>query len=160
VKGEGNVAPGLESVMMTRRSVLGSGVLGVLMAACGCGSGELPNNDRVEGTVLLDGKKLAGVTVEFTPLALTPGRHPIRSKATTDENGRYRLTRTDKKPGAVICQHRVTIGPARPGPTTVPPVYWISGSTPLYIDVVAGQHDYELKLSKDAKPSGAREPGD
>jgi hypothetical protein len=133
----------------------------VVLFVLGCGSGDLLNNDRVEGTVSLDGVKLPGVTLVFTPLTPVKGKVPIRSRAVTDEKGHFTLTRTDQRSGAAISKHRVTVSPAKSGAgAKVPAVYQLDGQTPLSIDVTAEQHDYELKLTRDAQPSGARDPGD
>jgi hypothetical protein len=136
-------------------------VWALLVTACGCGHRELSNNDEVEGIVTLDGVPLPGVSVEFSPAAFVPKRPVIRSHAITDEHGRFTLIRTDDRSGAAISEHRVTVFPAKSGPgANVPEVYWVGGTTPLFVDVIAGEHSYELKLTKDAKSSGAREPGD
>jgi hypothetical protein len=135
-------------------------VLVLLPLAAGCGSPP-PQNDRVEGTVTLDGAKLAGVRIEFMPLTPVAQGVPLRSKAVTDANGHFSLTCANNKPGAIIDQHRVTINPpADKAEPQVPSVYGVSGSTPLYIEVTADKHDYELKLTKDAKASGVKNPGD
>jgi hypothetical protein len=146
---------------MILRPIWSAFVFSLLLAASGCGSGEPRNNYRVEGTVTLDGEKLPGVTLTFTPTTPFKGQQVIRSRGVTDGKGRFSLTRVDKRTGAVVSQHRVTISPASAGPgAKVPEVYRVDGSTPLFVDVTDEQHDYEVKLTKAARSSGARNPGD
>jgi hypothetical protein len=129
----------------------------ILLVISGCGP-SLRHNDRVEGTVTLDGKKVPGATVELTPLVLVPSQPHSRSRGVTDQNGHFSLrTTVGNLPGATVCKHRVTIQAPQ---GTVPAAYEAEGQTPLFIEITADQHEYELKLTKDARPSGARNVGD
>ena len=85
----------------------GLGIL--LVVAVGCGQG----NDGfsyqpVSGTVTVDGRPVAGLTVAFVPqgAAINSGRP---SKAVTDETGRYEAKTLDGKQGAAIGEHLVSI---------------------------------------------------
>jgi hypothetical protein len=147
---------------MKTRNAVRLVALGFLTTVLGCRPAGLPHNDKVEGTVTLDGVKLPGVVLEFMPLTPTPGQNPLRSRAVTDKDGHFSLTCANDKPGAVVSRHRVTVSPDFAGKSqaAVPVVYRVSGSTPLYVEITADEHAYDLKLSKNAKSSGAREPGD
>jgi len=82
-------------------------------AATGCGGGgkKWSYNNQVEGTVKLDGVPLAGVVVEFVPDdAQFQGPS---SRSYTDENGRFKLNADNRKSGAVIAKHFVTVLPGR-----------------------------------------------
>jgi hypothetical protein len=73
----------------------------VLLAGCG-GDSRLA---RVSGTVRYNGKPLANAYVGFWPEE--PGLRA--ASATTDANGRYRLTTFQDHDGAMIGKHRVVI---------------------------------------------------
>jgi len=80
-----------------------------LLLACtalsmiGCGSGHLPELGTVSGNVTLDGKPLAGATVQFTP-----GLGRV-SRGRTGPNGSYQLRYIGNEKGALLGEHRVTI---------------------------------------------------
>lgn len=79
------------------------GVLLVLVVLSGCDNA--PQLVDVEGIVLLEGKPLDKVRVEFWPLGEGP-----QSAALTDESGRFALaTLTDQQKGAVIGKHKVVL---------------------------------------------------
>lgn len=67
----------------------------------GCDSG--PATGLVTGVVTIDGNPVADATVSFYP---AQGR---ASTARTDENGKYELSFSRQKKGAVLGEHKVTI---------------------------------------------------
>ena len=75
----------------------------------GCG-GPPPGPDlgTVTGTVTLDGKPLADASITFTPANGRP------SVGTTDASGKYTLSYTIQKPGAMLGKHKVTITTQKP----------------------------------------------
>lgn len=78
-------------------------VIAICALITGCGSkGDLAT---VTGRVTLKGKPLKGAIVEFQPLA----DEGSSSAGQTDEDGRYKLMYTFKKPGALPGEHLVTI---------------------------------------------------
>ena len=73
-----------------------------ILAGCGEGPGNLA---ETEGTVVLDGKPLDNIHVEFWPETTGP-----RSMATTDAQGRFKLMTDDgKHAGAAIGTNRVVL---------------------------------------------------
>ena len=77
------------------------------VASClGCGP-QGPEIARVEGTVTLDGIPLPNAAVVFIPENGRP------AGATTDQSGRYALTFTRGRKGALLGRHRVRITTAR-----------------------------------------------
>ncbi|HJT79463.1 MAG TPA: hypothetical protein VJ739_19865 [Gemmataceae bacterium] len=121
-----------------------------LLLTAGCGGAPVCNS-RVEGTVRLDGVPLGGVRVEFVP-DVASGVAAPSSSALTDENGHFRLTFGDDRPGAVVGRHRVVVivgrGEARPRGVKVPLVYAIAAQTPLRVEVTPDGHTYDVALSR------------
>jgi hypothetical protein len=82
-------------------------VLGLVLAACGCGGGG-PRTVPVSGQVKLDGQPLADAQVIFRPDSkeLSPGP---ASYGKTDAQGRFVLRTMDGHDGAVVGPHKVRI---------------------------------------------------
>ena len=67
--------------------------LGLIVMAAGCGT-TVPNQPKlvpVSGAVTLNGKPLAGATVEFVPTGST---HGTGAYGCTDKTGKYELSTT------------------------------------------------------------------
>ncbi len=130
-------------------------VVAVLVVA-GC-DGVWPQNDLVEGTVKLDGTPVPNVVVEFVPVPRDSQTQGPSSTAVTDDAGHYKLTCANKRSGAIVGKHNVVVlagrsegdGPARP---VLPAVYAATEKTPLQIEVTAGEHNYDLPLSRNPPP--------
>jgi hypothetical protein len=136
-----------------------------LLAVAGCGGPTPPPfNDSVDGTVTLDGSPLAGVRVIFTPKAI-PGLTLTGSGALTDDKGHYTLIADNGKPGALACEHYVTVHQGRgaersnepdaPAPAarpkggpSVPAKYAVAATSPLRVEIKPDQHTYDLKLAR------------
>ena len=75
----------------------------------GCSGGK--DTVAVSGTITVDGAPLEGATVVFTPTDSGNDGEAVASHGTTDATGKYTLaiTTTDQS-GAVVGEHRVTIG--------------------------------------------------
>jgi hypothetical protein len=136
----------------------------LFVVASGCGK-TLVFNDSVDGTVKLDGKPLGNAHVQFVPDE--PGVKAPGSTGITDENGRYRLTREDGEPGALVGKHLVVLVRGREanralgeqadggdGSTKakkdrrpIPAVYTMASKTKLIAEVKPDQHTYDLELS-------------
>jgi hypothetical protein len=83
-------------------------VVGVALFVAGCGK----NPHRlapVSGMVTMDGEPLANALVAFLP-DTKPGAKPSpTSRGETDKDGRYWLTSSEDKPGAVVGMSKVRI---------------------------------------------------
>jgi hypothetical protein len=148
------------------RALPGVGFL-VLLGGAGCNSPEWTYNDRVEGTVKMDGVPLVNVLVQFVP------DHPKKqgpiSSGFTDEKGYFQLTCDNRKPGAVLGKHKVLVFAGRgeagraeedreaPGDQApaksrknppIPPEYKLAVKTPLRVEVREDQHPYDLTLTR------------
>ena len=87
----------------TVRSIIWSSMAVLLnMTFIGCGAGG-PKIATVQGTVTLDGHPLPYAAVVFTPENGRPGG------ATTDDNGKFALSFTEGRQGALLGTHRVII---------------------------------------------------
>jgi hypothetical protein len=98
------------------------GCWGLLLAAVGCGQSEAPLAP-VSGQVFYQGKPLAGGTIVFAP-DQERGASGALARGEIGPDGHYVLT-TDKRPGAVLGWHRITIAASAP-PLTLTP----GGATP------------------------------
>jgi hypothetical protein len=144
----------------TLRSLGRLGLVLVLLGA-GCSGARWKYNDKVEGTVKLDGVPVANVLVQFVPDdATTQGPS---SQGYTDAKGHFTLKCENDKPGAVLGKHNVVVfagragggeaeedrdtdgGKAAPRPM-IPALYTIAAKTPLKKEVTADQHTYDLEL--------------
>jgi hypothetical protein len=74
--------------------------IGLLAAGC---SSQVPVAP-VEGTLMVKGKPLANIKVDFLPETTGP-----RSSGVTDSNGHFILTCEDGRPGALVGTHRVVV---------------------------------------------------
>lgn len=82
----------------------------LLLATAGCGGGpdDAPDLAPVQGTVMLDGKPAANLTVEFHPDSSAGTSGPM-STGLTSADGKFILSTSTGRSGAVIGQHKVVI---------------------------------------------------
>lgn len=132
-----------------------------------------PKFTPVSGKVMMNGKPLGNVRVEFHPDPDAKGAGPS-STATTDSNGQFTLTNpgAGSEPGAVIASHRVILsdldvygsvfvgrGNYRhedekgvpkevPKIPRIPAVYSDLSKTPLKIEVKPGMEPVTLEVKK------------
>jgi hypothetical protein len=140
------------------------GILGVLVVAfllyrgidALMGSGmELPDLGQVSGTVMLDGKPLAGARVTFNPVKReieVSETREIRvrpSTAITDENGYYELNYTQDIPGVAVGDHYVSIS-KRDGARELAPSEYGPYSRVKH-SVAAGSQQIDIALQSDAR---------
>jgi hypothetical protein len=154
-------------------TALGLLAVAVLTGLPGCSGGgkQFSVNDRVEGTVTLEGTPLANVFVQFVP-DIDPKFQAPTSEGFTDDKGNFKLAFTPEKSGAVVGKNYVVVIRGRgtaggaddrdpqarqvaTGPA-VPEAYRLAAKTPLLVNVTADQHTYELKLSRSAGPRPAK----
>ena len=129
--------------MDVKNSVVLGGCL-LALTCLGCGSGG-PEIAGVEGTVTMDGAPLANASVVFVPENGRPGG------ASTDAQGKYVLTFTEGREGAMLGKNRVRIStaadpsetpdgqPIPAHPETVPMKY--NAQTTLEFTVEAGKQN-------------------
>jgi hypothetical protein len=134
-----------------------------LLVVFGCSS-HIEFNDKVEGTVKLDGAPLANVLVEFVPNLKSRDQAPM-SRATTDATGHFTLMCSNERPGAVVGKHNVLVRTGRGGRAgademdappadgntaggrpVIPGEYASAAKTPIKIDVTADKHSYEINV--------------
>ncbi len=78
-------------------------ILGTWLVGCNGGKSG-PPTEPVSGTVTLDGKPLAQASVVFAPAGT--GQPAV---GVTDEAGKYTLTTTNPKDGAVVGSYKITV---------------------------------------------------
>lgn len=136
-------------------------IVASLVLTAGCGGSHWRMNDRVEGTVKMNGAPLANVVVQFVPDSGTQKQAP-KSTGYTDEKGHYSLKCDNGRSGAVIGPHNVVILAGRCGDANgndrdemrqstprvfVPSIYTMAAKTPLKTEVKADEHNYDLNLT-------------
>jgi hypothetical protein len=137
------------------------------LSGCNSGKHQFSVNDQVEGTVTLNGTPLSNVFVQFVP-DIDPKFQAPTSDGFTDDKGHFKMAFATEKSGAVVGKNYVVVFRGRGGAdgvddrdpqarpvstgTPVPEVYRRADKTPLFVNVTAEQHTYELKLSRNAGP--------
>lgn len=117
-----------------------AGVLALLLL-CGCGKPEGPEIGAVSGIVTMNGRPIEGVLVVFQPSTGRP------SQGVTDPAGRYELSYTSQKNGAIVGQHVVrTMTSGSPGTVETIPSRYHSQSE-LTADVKPGRNTIDFKLN-------------
>ncbi|MFN8709688.1 MAG: hypothetical protein ACK526_04450 [Planctomyces sp.] len=128
-------------------------VLIALIAVSGCGEAPQIQIVPVQGVITIGGKPAANIMIQFMPdVAMNvPG---ITSVGVSDEQGRFRLTASDGREGAMpgTCQvvladmdeERPAQGEPAGAPSRIPPKYATAGTGGLSVQVVDGQ---EVNLS-------------
>lgn len=130
----------------------------IVSLCAGCGSSDIVPLADVTGTVLLDGKPLAGATVTYFPDNGSP------SISQTDAEGQYDLAYSSTRSGAVAgVRHtiRITTGqpeqedddgkPIPPVPERLPPRYNVESQ--LIEDVRPGSNTIDFRLQTNQQTS-------
>ncbi len=118
---------------------------------------------EVEGVLLMDGKPLPNVFVQFHPEPKKDVDHAPSSEATTDEQGRFHLYLPQKqRTGAAIGNHRICLVDLNvkdgqtSGSSRVPPRFSLdysrSDATDLRWEVKSGSQNIELKVTRRFSP--------
>ena len=82
-------------------------VVSAIVLFCGCNSSSGPQIVPTTGVVRFNGKPLVGARVVFHPASGRP------AQATTDNEGKFRLSTLRPSDGAVVGMHQVTVTEAR-----------------------------------------------
>jgi hypothetical protein len=123
------------------------------LAVAGCGRPEIV---PVSGRITFEGQPVTQAIVRFQPEA-----RPMAG-ASTDADGRYRLTTRRPGDGAYLGRHRVGVTPLIPGEMSVteaavartrvdiPKIFRDATSSPLTVEVTAqGPNEFDFELAKD-----------
>jgi hypothetical protein len=127
---------------MRARVLIAAALVPLLVLASGCsGSGD-PKYVAVSGKVHLNGKPLAGATVQFNPVSSDKNKSPGKTSAgSTDSEGKFTLFYDVNKNGAVVGEHKVMI-------------YMMPDEAPAPFDPELGSPDgYVPPKSKSSKPA-------
>jgi len=120
---------------------------------------------QVDGTVLVDGQPMGQVLVVFIP---EDPKLP-QSFGVTDESGRFELRCNNRRMGAAVGEHRVTLVDAAAAPAVggrdddpppetstpsrrVPGIYDRANRTPLRRSVAAGRQTIAIEIQSEKKP--------
>ncbi|MEM1228090.1 MAG: hypothetical protein AAGJ40_20565 [Planctomycetota bacterium] len=136
-------------------------LLGGMTVLSACDSG--PELAIVRGTVSDKGVPLDAVKISFIP-DVSQGSDGSSSSAYTDDLGNFELAygRLADRPGAVVGWHRVAILDAKsenyrgndgpPPPLRIPRAIRGAGSTPIEIEVVAGEQSIDIDIADYQSP--------
>lgn len=117
----------------------------ILLFATGCSDGSVA---PVTGVVMMDGKPLAGVVIQFLPSGSGPNPGS-GSTARTGSDGRYELRQADPdRMGAVVGPHKVVI-------RTVLPALLENGQVP--VDPIPERYNAKTELTFDVPARGTAE---
>ncbi len=129
------------------------GLAAFALLLSGCSGSGSPPLGKVEGIVTLNGQPLEGAVVEFQP---SPG---VPSFGRTDSQGRYRLQFDERKQGATLGSHRVSIssretiqsdlGDETTGVERLPDSY--NTRTTLTAKVERGKNEINFELTYDER---------
>jgi len=133
----------------------------LVLAGCGGGVADKPTTGKVSGVVTLEGKPVAGATIEFNPDNARSTTGP-KSSAVTDADGKYTLMAPGGEEGAVIGFHKVTVTcPPAPGesssnsgtpasvpttPCSVPEKFAALATTDVSKEVMPGKNEFAIDL--------------
>jgi len=121
-----------------------------LLVLSGCRKDPAPEFAPVEGVVRINGKPEVGVAVRFTPDPQKGNGFPAFATGTTDNQGKYTLKfefRDKEGVGAPVGWHRATLIDTKvgytpqgkpPKPSAVPYTYSNTSTSPLVVEVKAG----------------------
>ncbi len=131
---------------VTRAWVLPLLAVSLLVSSLGCGGGDLPELGTVKGKVTLDGQPLAGVMVQFHPLA--EGRP---GSGVTDKDGNYVLMYDGGVRGTKVGANKVEINTVWPDgepgagqSETILPKY--NSATTLKEEIKKGSNTFDFAL--------------
>jgi hypothetical protein len=122
----------------------------LIVALLSCHREKAPGFAPVEGIVRINGQPERGLLVRLSPDAEKGNGMPAFATGKTDEQGKYTLNyeyRGKEGIGAPVGWHRVTIADSKvgltpqgqaPKPSSVPYAYGNVSTTPLIIEVKAG----------------------
>jgi hypothetical protein len=157
----------LSSCLFRRLAQLALLGITLILGFSGCGAKQPPSITQVEGIVLLENLPLPFAHIHFVP-ELSGFGAEWNSMAVTDEKGHFTLTLVNGQPGAVVARHRVEVtegplprdlrGPegqaklseymAKRTNRPIPDSYSNFSLTPLRVEVIPQQKNYELHLKR------------
>lgn len=124
----------------------------VLIACAGCGRPRHPVVP-VSGTVVLDGRPLAGGVINFQPIVTgTAVNAGPGSTARIDAEGRFSLATIRGEPGAVVGNHRVKIYSFSPESPVIQ-----DGAPRAERERVPERYNYRSDVVFEVPPSGTAE---
>jgi len=145
--------------MLHRRALILNG-LWIAICVSGCQKGPSVDFGTVKGIVKVNGKPQRGAMVQFSPDREKGPNVPVIANGTSDDQGSYTLKYSYKGKigdGAPVGWHRVavidtTVGATpqgqEPKPAAVPLVYNAPGTTPILVEVKAGENSIDLEVKK------------
>ena len=130
-----------------------------LLAAIGCGKNP-PDVKPAQGVVTLNGQPAPNLMLQFSPITWPEGTPVLAATAVSDAAGKFVLLAHDGRPGVTAGKHKVTVldnnlnveeenGPnAKKLVNRVPRSYSATTTTPIEIEIVAGQSEYEVNVKR------------
>jgi hypothetical protein len=142
-----------------RRALILNGIW-IAMALAGCKGGPTVEFAHVQGVVKVNGRPQRGALVQFSPDRDKGNGVPVFANGTSDDQGKYTLKYSHQGKigdGAPVGWHRVavidtTVGVTPQGqdpkPSAIPMAYGTPATTPLVVEVKAGDNTIDLEIKK------------
>ena len=142
-----------------RRALILNG-LWIAIGLAGCKDGPSVEFANVQGIVQVNGKPQRGAMVQFSPDREKGNGVPAFANGTSDDQGKYTLKygyQGKVGDGAPVGWHRVsvidtTVGVTpqgqTPKPSAIPMEYGTPATTPLLVEVKAGDNNIDLNVKK------------
>jgi hypothetical protein len=142
-----------------RRALIVNGIC-IAIGLAGCNSGPKVEFGKVQGVVRINGRPQRGAAVQFSPDREKGNGFPILANGTSDDQGKYTLKygyQSKIGDGAPVGWHRVTVIDTTvpftpqgqdPKPSAIPMIYGTPATTPLLIEVKAGDNSIDLDIKK------------
>ena len=145
---------------MSHRCVLALNGICIAISLAGCKSEPKIEVGKVQGVVRVNGHPQRGASLQFTPDREKGSGLPIFANGTSDDQGKYTLKfgyQGKITEGAPVGWYRVmaldtTVGftpqGQDPKPSAIPMAYGSPTTTPLLVEVKAGDNTIDLDIKK------------
>jgi hypothetical protein len=142
-----------------RRALILNGIC-IAVGLAGCHSGPKVEFGSVQGVVRVNGRPQRGAAVQFSPDREKGNGLPILANGTSDDQGKYTLKYSYQGKigdGAPVGWQRVSVTDTTvgvtpqgqdPKPSAIPMVYGAPATTPLLVEVKAGDNTIDLDVKK------------
>jgi hypothetical protein len=142
-----------------RRTLILNGLC-IAIGLAGCHSGPKVEFANVQGVVRVNGRPQRGAAVQFSPDREKGNGLPILANGTSDDQGKYTLKygyQGKIGDGAPVGWQRVTVTDTTvgvtpqgqdPKPSAIPMAYGAPATTPLLVEVKAGDNTIDLDVKK------------
>lgn len=132
---------------MNCRAVLAGAMILAVVSSVGCGGGERPKTIPISGRVTFNGQPPGEHgRLHFQPTQAASGYSKRPAGGSFTAEGPYRVMSWEPDDGLVPGHYTVSLMPADPNNTKIPPKYREGGSSGLEVDVPVDQSSIEYNI--------------